>query len=193
MDRRSLASHTPTMRAHPQRSFLSPWLVVSAVAHALLALGTAGAGLIAGGGIADGDGFGGESIELEVSGPNDGATHGARVPSADLFTEPAVPASPLPQEAVEESEAAMAADGALAVAAQDIAREPREAVESQSPVAGAADPEEEAPRPIPVAPTPTRSTAPRRPRTRPRASTTVLRVRARARARPVRRRATRRT
>lgn len=131
------------------RSFLSPWLVVSAVAHALLALGTAGAGLIAGGGIRSGDGFGGGSIELEIAGRDDGPAHGAHVPSARLFSEPAVPATPMPVDAVDGAEIANEDEGDLPVEAAVATLEPRPPVESESPVEGAADPEPEAPRPIP--------------------------------------------
>lgn len=149
MDWRRVWSHTSAMEARLPRSFLSPWLVVSAVAHALFALGTAGAGLIAGGGILDGDGFGGESIELEIAGPEDGPTHGAHVPSSSLFSEPSIPANPMPQEEIAETEIVADDEGELPVEAAPVPAEPQPPVESESPVEGAADPEPEAPRPIP--------------------------------------------
>ena len=65
------------------RSFLPPWVLVSLIVHALLMLGaSAGGGLIAGQGMPAGDGFGGDSIEIEIQGPTDAPPHGARAPSA---------------------------------------------------------------------------------------------------------------
>ena len=63
------------------RSPVWPWLLVSGIVHALiamLAVGALGAGLlIEGRGTEDGDGFAGQSIELEIRGPEDGLPTGS--------------------------------------------------------------------------------------------------------------------
>ncbi len=79
-----------------RRSFLAPWVLVSMVLHVLVMLGTGGSGLIAGNGASFGDGFGGESIELEIVGPRDEPAHGAHVPSAAGPAQPLAPEEPAP-------------------------------------------------------------------------------------------------
>ncbi|MCB9593807.1 MAG: hypothetical protein H6719_13825 [Sandaracinaceae bacterium] len=82
-----------------RRSFLAPWVIVSAVLHVALFLGAAaGVGLLPGQGALDGDGFGGQSIEVEITGPNDGDAHGALQPTSDRAM-PQLPA-PEPEEEV---------------------------------------------------------------------------------------------
>lgn len=64
----------------PYPSLLWPWALVSIAVHAavfILALfGPRGAGLAAGAGVRDGDGFGGTSIRLEIAGPDEGVAQG---------------------------------------------------------------------------------------------------------------------
>ena len=134
------------MRSHLPPSYLAPWLLVSAIAHAILALGTAGMGVVAGGGIPDGDGFGGDAVSLEIAGPRDGAARGAHVPSRDLGDRPAVPPPPRPRDGTDEDEAA-ADDGALEVAAARAQPRRVQPVAAPSDLDGAGT-SEEPPRPI---------------------------------------------
>lgn len=130
------------MLAAIRRTYLSPWVLVSGIVHVIIVftLGTAGFGVMAGGGIDDGDGFGGESIEVEIAGPNDGPLHGARAP-----TSPRVPSqdqAPAPEPPAE-MEPDPVVDGQLDVALPEPPPEPpptpREPTE--------AEPREEPPRP----------------------------------------------
>jgi len=107
-----------------RRSYVSPWVLVSAIVHVIIvfAIGSAGFGAMAGGGMEDGDGFGGESIEVEIAGAPDGPLHGARAP-----TSPRVPSRD--QAEIPEPPATMEPDpvaaGQLDVAMPDPPPEPR--------------------------------------------------------------------
>jgi len=63
-------------------------VLVSIVLHVVVMLGTSGHGLVAGHGASFGDGFGGQSVEIEIAGPHDGPAHGARAPSAVQDVQP---------------------------------------------------------------------------------------------------------
>lgn len=77
------------------RSPVWPWLLVSGVVHALIALiaiGTYGAGLLVEGrGQEDGDGLGGLSLEFEIRGPQD------RLPTGSLTSATAAPPAVVPE------------------------------------------------------------------------------------------------
>lgn len=132
-----------------RRSFLPPWVVVSAVLHVALFLGAgAGIGLLPANGVMDGDGWGGQSIEVEIAGPDDGAPHGALHPMSDRSSpQPEIP--PPPEEEVEE-EVATVEGGEVPVAAAEPTRPrrpeppaeqpPQPAVEAgRAPVPGTTD------------------------------------------------------
>ncbi|MBX3274949.1 MAG: hypothetical protein KF729_32090 [Sandaracinaceae bacterium] len=82
-----------------RRSFLAPWVLVSAIVHALLFLGVAGGlGLVTRHGATFGDGYGGQSIEVEIAGPTHGEAHGALQPTSDR----AAPSEAVPEAAADE-------------------------------------------------------------------------------------------
>ena len=118
----------------PHESPLWPWMLVSGIVHALIALvaiGTMGAGLLVEGrGVADGDGFGGRSVELEIRGPADRLPTGS-TPAASAAPMPVPTAAPVEDPDVGAEEDAPvpppepeAEEGALAVSAPEPAPRP---------------------------------------------------------------------
>jgi hypothetical protein len=88
----------PATGGPPRPPALWPWLVFSGALHAfvfLATVGVLGAGLLAGRGVEQGTGFGGDSIELEIQGPAEGPARGALPPSA-ATPSPAPAAAPAP-------------------------------------------------------------------------------------------------
>lgn len=120
-----------------RRSFLVPWVLVSAVAHALIFLGVGGGvGLLARHGMESGDGFGGQSIEVEIAGPIDGEAHGATQPTSAR----AMPEVAPPPPAAEREEAVEDADGEVPVEASAPAAPQAATPERERPPRPPADP-----------------------------------------------------
>lgn len=69
-----------TFSGPPRQTALWLWLCASAGVHValfLIAFGLRGAGLFSGGGVPDGDGFGGTAVEIEITGSDDGPMRGS--------------------------------------------------------------------------------------------------------------------
>lgn len=117
------------------RSPMWPWMLVSGIVHALLALfgivlGVSGSAALAPGrGVIDGDGFGGSSVELEIEGPTDRPATGSLAPQAAIpeVIEPEAPGAERP-----------ALSGELPVAMPERPRPTRPA-RQQAPRPGAED------------------------------------------------------
>lgn len=139
------AARSPVMVGPPRQTAMWLWACVSAGMHVALFLGFAsfgprGAGLFGGRGIADGDGFGGTSVELEIAGPDDDVARGA--PSAGSM--PSIPA-PIPAQEgsapPEKKEVAPMLEGELPVRRREaIASRPSPAVQSTEQEEEAATP-----------------------------------------------------
>jgi hypothetical protein len=124
-------SKTRAPMGPPAGSYVWPWILVSTIVHLvifLLSWGLIGSGLfVPGHGVADGSGYGGTSVDLEIAGPASNLPMGALPPSA-AADEPA-PATPppVPTEPVEEPVDAPTEtvdDGALAIAPTPPLRRP---------------------------------------------------------------------
>lgn len=124
---------TPTPKTRslkgPPGAYVWPWILVSTIVHLVvffMSWGLIGSGLFPGHGMADGSGFGGTSIEVEIAGPASNLPMGALPPSA--MGDVPQPATPPPEteetEPVEEP-TEIADDGALAVAPTPPERRPR--------------------------------------------------------------------
>ena len=116
----------------PAGSYVWPWILVSTIVHLVIffmSWGLLGSGvLFPGHGVADGSGYGGTSVDLEIAGPRSNLPMGALPPSAaaDQPTPAQPTAEPTEQptaeptepvdEPVDEPSTETADDGALAIA-----------------------------------------------------------------------------
>ncbi len=92
----------------PRHSALWLWTAVSIGLHVLLFIGFAGArgaGLFSGAGMRDGDGFGGDSVELEIAGPEEGAPVGSLSSGRQPEVEPIPELNAATQEPAEQAPA----------------------------------------------------------------------------------------
>lgn len=133
---------TPTRVGAPRSGGLWPWLSISVGLHVLALLlwplflfllsllGIRGADLFSPGGSGVGDGFGGNSIEVEIAGPRDAPPQGSISAGRDEREPPPPPSQATPPPAQE-----MTADqGELAVRAEE-PPDPRPRAETEQPVA----------------------------------------------------------